>query len=132
MKNFLVSIITLLYFSSSIGADVYLQDCLNNLPDSGCQNHSEITCDQSGKVKKSKLGKYCCEQGNKNFTYKTYHLAAVPVHHLQHPVNIALTATNLMIPSRVHSIFSTGNPVASPFNKYNDVAVYISNCVFLI
>ena len=132
MKNFLVSILTLLYFSSSSGADVYLQHYLTGLSEFGCQSHGEKKCYQSGKDKKGKPDKYCCGQENKNSTYKTYHLAAVSVHHLQHPVSHALTATNLMIPSRVRSILTTGNPLASPFNKYNGVAVYIRNCVFLI
>ena len=132
MKNFLVSILTLLYFSSLTGADVYLKHCLNDLSDSGCKNHTEETCDQYGKGKKGKLGKYCCEQVNKNSNYKTYHLAAVSVHHLQHPVSLAITATNFIIPSRVYSVFTTENPIGSPFNQNKGVAVYIRNCVFLI
>lgn len=132
MKNLLVSILTFLYFSTSIGADVYLNYFQNDSSAATCLNACSNICDPYNNDKKNERGKFCCQQENKHSNYKNYHLAAFSFHHLHHPVSVALSVRNFIIHSTNHSVIATGDPVSSSLSQNSGVAVYIRNCVFLI
>ena len=75
MKKFIVSILAVLYLSSSIGATVHLHYCMDKLIGWSLEHQKDNRCSKCGMIKKQK-GKACCKDEYKQLKLQNDQKAA--------------------------------------------------------
>ncbi len=130
MKKFLVSILTIIYITTSIGATVQLHYCMSDLIGWELSAKQPSSCGTCGMIKKGHKG--CCHNEQKIIKIeKDQKSVETSFNFLKAPV--ASIKTNFSVHPEV-DFFSLieENPVSNAPPEKFKVPVYIYNCVFRI
>ncbi len=132
MKNFLLSILALLYFSSSTGATIYLQHYNHAFKVAGFSHQSLKNCNQPVKHETAEHITDCCAQKNKIFIQHTVHTPAQSFHYLKRSGTASFTTNNFILPITFYYRQVIEHSLKYILPIPYRVAIYIRNCVFLI
>lgn len=72
MKRFIVTILTVLYMASAMGATVHLHYCMGDFVNASLIHHDEHKCDKCGMTKKSD-DNGCCKDEHKTIKTAEHH-----------------------------------------------------------
>lgn len=132
MKKVVLAILAVLYLGTSTGATLHLHYCMGKLADWGLTQNDSNECGKCGMEKVEKDNHGCCKDEQKflknesdqkttDLTFKQIQFIAVAL-----PSSyIEFTAIDLCT-------ITEKNPVCNAPPPNLAVAIYISNCVFLI
>lgn len=132
MKKILVTILALLYISTSTGATLYMHYCMGKLADWGLGHNKSNTCGKCGMEKSDEKDNGCCKDEHKFIKNDTdQKTTEVNLQMMQVPA-VVLPVSFFEIPSNDFPSVTEENPISHAPPRSSSVAVYISNCVFLI
>lgn len=131
MKKLVVTILSFLYLTSTIGATVHFHYCMDKLVDSGLWHNNDKQCGKCGMEKSQENDNGCCKDEHKQVKLETDH-KGVSAYQLTEPGAAALPVplfeiTDINLPTVTEQIPRSHAPPRS-----GDIAVYIRNCVFRI
>jgi len=130
MKKFIVSILAVLYLSSSIGATVHLHYCMDKLIGWSLEHSKGNRCSKCGMVKKQK-GKACCKDEHKQLKLQNDQKAAASYQAIQ--LSSVAILTNFFTCPSVHlSSLVEENPLSHAPPGSECIPLYIRNQVFRI
>jgi len=128
MKKILVSILTVFYLASSVGATVHLHYCMDKLINWSLLNSDGDKCDKCGMEKDGG----CCKDENKFVKNNVDQKVAEPAVQLTQMAAIA-TPVDLIYPSEQYfSSLIQEYPISNAPPRSNGVGIYILNSVFRI
>ncbi len=132
MKKLIVTILALIYITTSTGATIHLHYCMGQLADWGLEADKSKTCGSCGMAKNDQKKDDCCKDEHKflkNHTDQKYAEAGL---HLMQLLAIALPPSFFEFQVNYFPPLTGGNPMSHAPPRGASVAVYIRNCVFLI
>ncbi len=132
MKKFIVAILAIVYFSSSVGASVNLHYCMGKLADWNLGHTESKQCDKCGMKKSLKKDKGCCKDEHKFIKNNSDQKTAESAVQIFQSIAVALPVSFYEIPSVGTPSITEENPVSNAPPPISTVAVYIRNCVFRI
>lgn len=132
MKRFLVTILALVYISSSTGASIHTHYCMGKLADWSMGQKDSKTCGLCGMEKNNKEDNGCCRDEHKFVKSDTDQKTAQAGFQFVQITSLALPVSLIAIPLPHSSSVTAQNPVSHAPPRGAGVAVYIRNRVFLI
>jgi hypothetical protein len=138
MKKIVVSILAIVYLSTSMGATVYLHYCMGRLVSWGLSEHSGKSCDFCGMQKKGTSGEHvigmkgCCHDESRQIKNNKDQKTA------QEPFQVTkVTALVAVLPQPVWDDTVVPSPAVSrPFSHgpplTASVPVFLRNCNFRV
>jgi hypothetical protein len=132
MKKFVVSILALVYISSSAGATVHMHYCMGKLADWGIGQIKSNTCGKCGMEKSIGKDNGCCTDEQKFIKDNTDQKTAESAFNALQLITAVIPVSFIEIPSTDFSFTPEENHISHAPPRSNGVAVYIRNCVFLI
>ena len=132
MKKFIVSILAVLYLSSSIGATVHLHYCMDKLIGWNLEHSKIDRCSicGMGKIKKQKT-KGCCKDEYKQFKLQNDQKAATSYQSIQLS-SVAILTNFFITPSVNLPSVAEENPLSHAPPGSEGIPLYIRNKVFRI
>jgi len=130
MKKFIVSILAVLYLSSSIGATVHLHYCMDKLIGWSLEHQKGNRCSKCGMIKKQK-GKACCKDEYKQLKLQNDQKAAASYQAMQLS-SVAVLTSFFTTPSIHLSSLAEENPLSHAPPESESIPLYIRNQVFRI
>ncbi len=129
MKRFLVTILALVYISTSTGALLHMHYCMGKIVDWGFGHNDSKECSKCGMVEENNG---CCKDELKFVKNDTDQKTAVAGFQLIQLYSAALPVAFIEIPFNDFSTVTEENPISHAPPRSSGVAVYIRNCVFLV
>ena len=130
MKKFIVSILAVLYLSSSIGATVHLHYCMDKLIGWSLEHSKGNRCSTCGMIKKQKA-KSCCKDEYKQLKLQNDQKAAASYQSIQLS-SVAILTNFFITPSVNLTSLTEENPLSHAPPGSKSIPLYIRNSVFLI
>ena len=130
MKKFIVSILAVLYLSSSIGATVHLHYCMDKLIGWSLEHQKGNRCSKCGMIKKQK-GKACCKDEYKQLKLQNDQKAEASYQATQLS-SVAVLTNFFTTPSIQLSSLAEENPLSHAPPGSESIPLYIRNQVFRI
>lgn len=132
MKKVIVTILSVLYLTSTTGASLHLHFCMGKLADWNLVNKESKTCSKCGMDKSDEKLNGCCKDENKFFKNISDQKISETGFQFIKLLAAAFPVTFFEIPVDGFSSVKEKNPFSHAPPRSNDVAVYIRNCIFLI
>jgi hypothetical protein len=132
VKKFIVTILALIYITTSTGATVHLHYCMGQLADWGLGSDKSKTCSSCGMGENDQKKHDCCKDEHKFLKNENDQKYAEASLQLAQLLAIALPPSCFEIQPPLFSSLTRGNPMSHAPPRPPSVAVYIRNCVFLI
>ena len=132
MRKFFISILALVYITSSIGATIHLHYCMGELANWDIGQNISKTCAKCGMEKTDNENNGCCKDEKKFVKIITDQKIDETVFQLMHCFYALLPIDFIELPSINFPTVIIANNSGHAFLPDNGVAVYIRNCVFLI
>ena len=130
MKKFIVSILAVLYLSSSIGATVHLHYCMDKLIGWSLEHQKDNRCSKCGMIKKQK-GKACCKDEYKQLKLQNDQKAAASYQATQLS-SVAILTNFFISPSVNLPSLAEENPLSHAPPGSKSIPLYIRYKVFRI
>lgn len=132
MKKVIVTIVALIYISTSTGAMLHLHYCMGKLVDWGLGHKESKICSWCGMKKSDEKDNGCCKDERKFIKNNTDQKTAETGFQMLQVLAAALPVSFIEIPAAEFSSVTEINPISHAPPRSGGVAVYIRNCVFLI
>ena len=132
MRKFFISILALVYITSSIGATIHLHYCMGELANWDIGQNISKTCAKCGMEKTDNENNGCCKDEKKFIKIITDQKIDETVFQLMHCFYALLRIDFIELPSINFPFVIIANNSGHASLPGNSVAVYIRNCVFLI
>jgi len=132
MKKFIISIITLIYLGTSIGAVIHMHYCMGELADWGWGHNTSKTCGSCGMNKSDEKYAGCCEDKYQFLKNDTDQRNTETRFHLAQSIAVASLVSFVSIGLVIFPAVKVINPVCHGLPRSNPIAVYILNRNFLI
>ncbi len=132
MKKFLVTILALVYISTSTGVTLHMHYCMDKLADWGIGHNNSKSCSKCGMEKSNEKDNGCCKDEYKFIKNTTDQKTAETGFQFIQLIAVALPVPFIEIPSNNFPSVTEESPFSHAPPKSCGVAVYIRNCVFLI
>lgn len=129
MKKFLVTILALVYISTSTGAVLHMHYCMGKMVDWGLIHNDSKECSKCGMGEENNG---CCKDEHKFVKNDTDQKTLKAGFQLIQLLAVALPVCYIEIPSNDFPAIIEENPISHAPPRSSGVAVYIRNCVFLI
>ena len=129
MKKVLVTILALVYISTSTGAVLHMHYCMGKMVDWGLFDNDSNECSKCGMVEENNG---CCKDEHKFIKNDTDQKTPKAGFQLIQLLAVALPVCYIEIPSNDFPSIIEENPISHAPPRSSGVAVYIRNCVFLI
>lgn len=132
MRKIIVTIIALVYITTSTGAVIRMHYCMGELADWGLGPNNSNTCGNCGMQESDKKENGCCSdkhtfvKNNADQKFSETGLFMIPV------LAVALPVSSIEVYSGNFTSATEKNPGSNAPPRNRGVAVYIRNCVFLI
>jgi len=131
MKKFVVTILSIVYLTSTVGATVHYHYCMDKLVDWGLWHNGDKQCGKCGMDKSLEKNNGCCKDEHKQVKLETehkgvasYQLTALSFAVLPTP---AFEIEDVKLPTVTEE-----NPLSHAPPRRGEIPVYIRNCVFRI
>ena len=132
MKKLIVTILALIYITTSTGATVHLHYCMGQLADWGLGCDNSKTCGECGMQELDKKKDDCCKDEHKfvkNDNDQKYSEAGF---YFMQVLALALPPSFFEFQTYYFPSPTEGIPMSHAPPRGSGVALYIRNCVFLI
>lgn len=133
MKRFLVTILALIYISTSTGAVLHMHYCMGKLVDWGFWKNKSEKCGGCGMEKKDGESGGCCKDERKHVKLeKDQKITETAFKVIQSTSSATVTISFVRLPGiHIVSAYEMKSVSHTPLRS-SGVTVYIRNCVFLI
>ena len=132
MKKILAVILSIVYMSTSTGANIHMHYCMGKLADWGLGHNNSKTCGECGMEKSEEKDNGCCKDEHKfvkndndQKTAESF-VTNFALQVIDIPVE-CFTSSEILVSSVTEK-----HPVSHAPPRSSGVAVYIRNCTFLI
>jgi hypothetical protein len=132
VKKLIVTILALIYITTSTGATVHLHYCMGQLADWGLGSDDSNTCGSCGMAEGDRKKDDCCKDEQKFFKNQNDQKYAEAGLHLMQLLAVALPPSIFEIQPTLFFSLTRGNPMSHAPPRGSQVALYIRNCVFRI
>lgn len=132
MKNFITSILALLYLATSSGATIQLHYCMGKLADAPMSHSNSKTCSNCGMEKSGNTDNGCCKDEHKFFKDNSAQKLAENNLQFLQLISLAIPASFTEIPTIHFSSVTEENPISHAPPNLNGVPIYIFKGCFLI
>ena len=132
MKKFLVTILALVYITTSSGAVFHMHYCMGQLADWGLGHNQSKTCSKCGMAKSDEKDNECCKDENKLIKNDSDQKAAEAGFQLIQLFGESLPIVFIEISFNDFPLFKEVNSISHAPPRSYGVAMYIRNGVFLI
>lgn len=132
MKKIIVTIVALVYISTSTGAMLHMHYCMGKMVNWGLSHNTSKTCDGCGMKKSEEKDNGCCKDEYKFVKNDTDQKTAKTGFQLIQVLNVALPVSIIELPPNDFPSVTEVNPINYASPRSSGVAVYIRNCIFLI
>lgn len=132
MKNFLVIIVSLVYFTSVTGATVHVHYCMGRLANWGLGQDTSKTCGKCGMEKEETKNNGCCKDEQKFFKNTVDQKTAAAAFHITIPFSPALPCQVAETTIPYFNSFAAGIHFSHAPPRSNGVSLHIRNCVHRI
>ena len=132
MKKVIVTILSILYLTSTTGANLHMHFCMGKLADWNLVHNESETCSKCGMDKSDEKLNGCCKDEHKFFKNITDQKISDSGFQFIKLFAAVLPVTFFEIPVAGISSVTEKNSISHAPLRSNGVAVYIRNCVFLI
>jgi len=132
MKKFLVTILALIYLSTSIGATVHMHYCMGKLADWGLEHNKSKTCGQCGMEKSNEKDNGCCKDEHKFIKNDTDQKVVESSFQLMEVLVVAIVSDYTDLPIIQISSVTEENPSSHAPPRSSSIAIYILQRTFLI
>ena len=132
MKKLIVSILAIVYLSTSTGGNIQLHYCMGKLADWGLGHKKHETCDECGMEKSIAKDNGCCRDEHKFLKNHTDQKTSQALFQMMQSGSTALPESFYEIPHINISSVTEENPISHAPPRSSIIAVYILNCSFLI
>ena len=132
MRKFFISILALVYITSSIGATIHLHYCMGKLANWDIGQNISKTCAKCGMKKTDNENNGCCKDEKKFVKIITDQKIDETAFQLMHSFSVLLPINSIELPSINFTSVIIANNFGHASLPDDSVAVYIRNCVFLI
>lgn len=129
MKKFLVTILALVYISTSTGAVLHMHYCMGKMVDWGFGHNDSKKCSKCGMVEKSNG---CCKDEHKFLKNDTDQKTTGVGFQLIQLLAVSLPVAFIEISTTGFPSLTEENPISHAPPRSGGVAVYILNRTFLI
>ncbi len=131
MKKVIVTILALVYLSTTVGATIHMHYCMDKLVDWGLSHNTDKTCSNCGMDKDKTKDNGCCKDEHKQVKLKSDHKGAVSFQLTELSSGI-IPAPEFELPYITLPTVTEQHPLSHAPPRSGETAVYIRNCVFLI
>lgn len=132
MKKFSITILALIYLSTSIGVTVHMHYCMDKLADWGLSNKDPNTCSTCGMTKLNPKDKDCCNDKLVHFKIIEDQKVTESAINPSTPIAFIVPAYYIELPAPTLSSVTEKRPIGdSPTFRYR-VPIYILNCDYRI
>jgi hypothetical protein len=132
MKKVLAVILTLVYMSTTTGANIHMHYCMGKLADWGLGHNKSKTCGKCGMEKSEEKDNGCCKDEHKFVKNDGDQKIAEAGFQMMQLASVALPVSFVEIPDNNFSSVTEENPISHAPPRSTGVAVYILNRTFLI
>jgi len=129
MRKAIVTIVALVYISTSTGAMLHMHYCMGELANWGLGHNESKTCSKCGMEEKENG---CCKDEHRFIKNNTDQKTAETGIQLIRVLAVALPVSIIEIPSNDFSAITGGNPTSHSPPRSGTIAIYIRGCVFRI
>lgn len=132
MKKLILTLLALIYITTSTGATIHLHYCMGQLADWGLGSNNSKTCGKCGMLEFDNKNDDCCRDEHKfvkNDSDQKYAEAGL---HLMQVLAVALSPYFYEFQTHYFLPPTGGIPMSHAPPTGSGVAVYIRNCVFRI
>ena len=132
MKKLFVTILTILYISTSTGATFHIHYCMGKFADWGMGHNLSKTCGKCGMEKSPKINNGCCKDENKIVKITTDQKVSQNSFQLAQLIAVSAPVSFIEMTLYDFSSITEENPISHAPPGSSSIAVYARNCVFLI
>ena len=132
MKKLILTILAIVYITTSTGAAIHLHYCMGKLADWGFGHNLSKACGKCGMKKSDEKDNGCCRDENKFIKNDTDQKKADIGFQLMQLTGVAITVGFIEITAHHFADVSAANPFSHAPPRTSSIAVYLRNCVFLI
>lgn len=132
MKKFAITILALIYLSTSIGVTVHMHYCMNRLAGWGMNNKESNTCSTCGMAKLNPKDKDCCHDKLAFFKITGDQKVTESASKLSNPITFIVPTYYIELPTPTLSLVTEKRPFGDSPPFRNQVPIYILNCDYRI
>lgn len=132
MKKIIVTILALVYISTSTGAMLHMHYCMGKLADWGLSHNKSKRCGNCGIEETEKKNNGCCKDEQKFLKNDIDQKTTESAFQLIQLMAVALTVSFVEITTINLPSVTEENPISHAPPRSSGIAFYIRNCVFLI
>ena len=132
MKKILAVILSIVYMSTSTGANIHMHYCMGKLADWGLGHNNSKTCGECGMEKSEEKDNGCCKDEHKFVKNEGDQKIAEAGFQMMQLTSVALPVSFFEIPVINNPSVTEENPISHAPPRSSGVAVYILNRTFLI
>jgi hypothetical protein len=132
MKKFILTILVLVYITTSTGAAIHMHYCMGKLADWGLGHNESDTCSKCGMEQSKGKDNGCCKDEHKFIKNDADQKKAETSFQLMQLTSVVIPSGFIEIPAAEFIAVTEENPVSHAPPRNYGIAVYLRNCVFLI
>ena len=132
MKKIFITILALIYITTSTGAVLHMHFCMGKLSDWGLGHNESATCGKCGMKEVMGSKKGCCRDEQKLIKNVTDQKITQPAFKILPVIAVAVPVSFIEIPSDECAYPVKDLPVKYGLLLIDGVAIYIRHCVFII
>lgn len=132
MKKFAVTILALVYLSTSIGVTMHMHYCMGKIANWGLGNKESETCSNCGMEKSEQKDSGCCKDKYTFLKINTDQKVTVSSFQMIQMMTEALPVSFTEIPSYGFPAVSEENPISHAPPLKQGIPIYILNCIYRI
>lgn len=132
MQKFAITILALIYLSTSIGVTVHMHYCMDKIADWGLTNKESNTCSKCGMEKSGRKDKDCCKDKLTYFKITEDQKITESATQPAHQIAFIVPAFYIELPTNILALSTEKRPIGdSPPFKHR-VPIYILYCDYRI